>query len=420
MFLNKNLKFKELKIMETQVVAKPQVVTREALASELNLGKNDLYSNPADNKVVDIDPEIVASVQPEVDKFFQNLMDKNKDAAEKTATIYTLGRKAETTKNEFLDRQMKELMTGEGNGQLANGLLNLRDQIAKLDPNLYFGDKSIGGFGSRLARRLAGDNEFFKKLVRKYLDQYTSSETVIQEIVLGLQEGGKKLQRNNITLGGEKTQMRSDVEQLKKAIAFGQLLDEKIEKAIAEATDAEWKQILSEEILFPLRQRINSLRKTRVAKANGILTYEMIVRTNQQLINGILNADQVIEILKIAITEKLAIQDAKKVNEAIAALDKLAGDLLVETSEDLHKVVLEVYKVAAQAGIPIQQLIIAHQNVLATIKDYSKYIQDQLPIMKEEATHVEELNKEVEEANKRMERGSRIGLQISESMKDLF
>lgn len=406
--------------METQQVVKPQVITRETLASEEGVNQSELYFNPKDNPLTDIDPQIVSSVQPEVDKFFQMLMDRSKDSEEKTDTIFTLGRKAESSKNEFLDRQMKELMTGEGNSKLADGLLDLRDEIAKLDPNLYFGDKSLGGLGSRLARRLAGDNEFFKKIIRKYLDQYTSSETVIREIVLGLQEGGKRLDRNNVTLNIERKQMKSDIEQLKKAIAFGQLLDEKIEKAISEVTDAEWKQILSEEILFPLRQRINSLRKTRVAKANGILTYGMIVRTNRQLIAGILNSDQVIEILKMAITEKLAVKDAKKINDAVAALDNLGGALLVEASEDLRNTVMEVYKVAAKAGIAIEQLLAAHQNVLATIQDYSQYIQDQLPIMKEEAARIEDMNKDVEEANKRMDKGSRIGEEISESMKDLF
>jgi uncharacterized protein YaaN involved in tellurite resistance len=406
--------------MPTQVAQqKPQVANRKQLAEDLNLGKNDLSYvdlNPQEKNVLDIDPEIVAQVQPEVDKFLKILLDKKEDATKKTDTIYSLGRRAESRKNEFLDRQMKDLMTQEGNDSLAQGLLDLRDQIAELDPNLYFGEGSINHF----ARWLAGNNKFFKKLVRKYLDKYLSAETVIYQILRGLKEGEGLLERNNVTLKEEKQQMRADVEQLKKAIAFGQLLDGKIEEAVSETQDAEWKQILSEEILFPLRQRINTLQKTRVVKNQSILTYEMIIRTNRQLLNGIKNSDQAIEILKVAITTELALKDAEKVNKAINAMDKLSGDMLVKNSEKLQTVVMEVYKTAARAGIPIEKLVTAQRNALATIENYSKFIQEQLPLMKEEAAHVEELNKEVQAANDKMERGSNIGVKIAESMKDLF
>jgi uncharacterized protein YaaN involved in tellurite resistance len=345
--------------MATQTVEKqkPEVSTRENLAKDLNLGQNDLSYvelDPQEKKILDIDPEIVEQVQPEVDKFLKILLDKKMDATEKTDAVYSLGRKAESRKSEFLGRQMKELMTGEGNDQLAQGLLDLRDQISELDPNLYFGEGSINHF----ARKLAGDNKFFKKLIRKYLDKYETSEVVILQIIRGLKEGEGLMERNNVTLKEEKKQMRLDVEQLKKAIAFGQLLDSKVEAAIAETQDAEWRQILSEEILFPLRQRINTLQKARVAKNQSILTYEMIIRTNRQLINGIKNSDQAIEILKVAITTELALKDAEKVNKAIAAMDQLTGDMLVRNSEKLKTVVMEVFKTAAAAGIPIEKQII--------------------------------------------------------------
>jgi uncharacterized protein YaaN involved in tellurite resistance len=408
--------------MEKQVTSQqPQVVERQQLVTDLNLNENDLsYVDTGSKKALDIDPTIVSEVQPQVDKFLQVLLDKKTDASEKTDYVYSLGRKAEQRKNEFLDRQMKELMAGDGNDQIAQGLLDLRDQISELDPNLYFGDDSLKGSLNTLARKLAGDNKFFKKLIRKYMDKYLTSEMVIVQIVRGLNEGKGLMERNNVTLKQEKAQMRIDVEQLKKAIAFGQLLDEKIETAIAETQDAEWKQILSEEILFPLRQRINTLQKARVAKNQSILVYEMIIRTNRQLINGILNSDQAIEILKTAITTELALKDAEKVNKAIAAMDQLTGDMLVRNSEKLKTVVMEVFKTAAAAGIPIEKLVIAQRNALDAVADHSKFIQDQLPKMKEEALRAQELNKEVESANDKMERGSRIGDKIAESMKDLF
>jgi uncharacterized protein YaaN involved in tellurite resistance len=408
--------------METTNVAqtqKPQVSTRENLAQDLNLGKNDLSYvdlDPQDKKVLDIDPEIVKQVQPQVDKFLQILLDKQKDATEKTDNIYAIGRTAESRKNQFLDRQMKELMTGAGNDQVAQGLLDLRDQISELDPNLYFGEGSINHF----ARKIAGNNKFFKGLIRKYMDKYLSSETVIMQIIRGLNEGRGLMERNNVTLKQEKQNLRADVEQLKKAIAFAQLLDDKIEAAIAETQDAEWKIILSEEILFPLRQRINTLQKSRVAKNQSILVYEMIIRTNRQLINGILNSDQAIEILKTAITTELALKDAEKVNKAIAAMDQLTGDMLVRNSEKLKTTVMAVFKTAAAAGIPIEKLVIAQRNALDAVADHSKFIIEQLPKMKEEALRAQDLNKEVESANDKMERGSRIGEKIADSMKDLF
>ena len=411
--------------METQTVEtkKPEVTTRQKLAEELNLGNNDLTYvdvDPKEKSLFDIDPKIAEQVKPEVDKFFKILMDKEKDSSEKTDAVYSLGRKSAERKNEFLERQMRELMGKDGNQELAEGLLGLRDQIADLDPRLYFSEDSMRGILNNILRKMFGDNKFVQKLRLKYINKYETSEGVIKDIIQGLQAGQGTLERNNIVLADEKKLMRADVEQLKKAIAFGQMLDERIEKAIGEAQDAEWKQILSEEILFPLRQRINTLQKTRVVKNQSILTYEMIMRTNRQLINGIKNSDQAIEILKIAITTELSLRDAKKVNDAINAMDKLSGDMLVANSEKLKTVVMEVYKTAARAGIPIEKLVTAQRNALATLESYSNFIQEQLPKMKEEAAQVEQLNKEVQAANDKMERGSKIGAKIAESMSDLF
>jgi uncharacterized protein YaaN involved in tellurite resistance len=405
--------------METQTIQKPAVETRDKVVEDLNLDKSDLTYVNIDTKEknpLEIDPKIAEQVKPEVDKFFKILMSKSEDASNKTDYIYAIGRTAEMRKNEFLERQMKELMAGNGNDTIAQGLLDLRDQISDLDPNLYFGEGSINHF----MRKLAGDSKFFKKLIRKYSDKYLSAETVIFQIIRGLKEGKALMERNNVTLKQEKQKMREDVEQMKKAIAFAQLLDDKIAAEIASTDDAEWKQILSEEILFPLRQRINTLQKSRVAKNQSILTFEMIIRTNRQLINGINNSDQAVEILKTAITTELALRDVEKVNKAIDAMDQLTGDMLVRNSEKLKENVMAVFKTAARAGIPIEKLVIAQKNALDAVADHSKFIQEQLPLMKAEAERAQDLNKEVEETNKRMERGSKIGEKIAESMKDLF
>jgi uncharacterized protein YaaN involved in tellurite resistance len=236
----------------------------------------------------------------------------------------------------------------------------------------------------------------------------------------GLKTGAGILERNNVSLKQEKQKERNNVEQLKKAIAFGQLLDDKIEQAIMDSEDAEWKQILSEEILFPLRQRISTLQKTRVIKNQSILTYEMIIRTNRQLINCIKNSDQSIAILKNAIIIMFALKDAENINKAVTALDEFDGNTLVSNSEKLKTTVTAAYKSAARAGIPMGKLVTAQQNLLTALTDISSFIQEQLPIMKEEANQAEAMNKEVEAANERMDRGSKIGEKIAESMKDLF
>ncbi len=384
--------------------------------------KNDVKNNSDLDfretvEVEDIDPEIVKEVSPKVDQFFQKLIDKDVKTSDKTNSIDFIGNTAMTSgSNELLDRQIKELMTGAGNKVIVDSLLGLRDQVDALNPHTFnWNGRGLRGMAARFTRRTFGPN-----VLSRYLEKYESSKVIIKDIMDGLKEGKEKLERNNTTLNGEKENMRNQIKAIKKAIVFAKLLQQKLEKEIANASDTEWADLLQQEMLFPVTQRINALEKGRVVKNQGIMSFEVIVRTNRQLINGIRNSDMTIDTLKIALTQKMAVKDARQVNDALAALNDLTGNMLVENAKELNETVVEVFKTAAQNGIDMQKITEAVQHTLSAVDNYRTFINEITPVLKDEANQIDTLNKDVEKENEKMQKGNALRSQLTKDLAEIF
>ena len=62
-------------------------------------------------------------------------------------------------------------------------------------------------------------------------------------------------------------------------------------------------KFVSEELLFPLRQRIQDLQQQLLVNQQGFLTIEMIIRNNKELIRGVNRAlNTTVSALQVAVT----------------------------------------------------------------------------------------------------------------------
>lgn len=93
-------------------------------------------------------------------------------------------------------------------------------------------------------------------------------------------------------------------------------MDESIEAQIELAKlrneDPDKIRFITEEVLFPLRQRVMDLQQMLVVNQQGIMAIEVVVRNNKELIRGVDRAKNVtISALKISVTVASALYNQK-------------------------------------------------------------------------------------------------------------
>ena len=102
------------------------------------------------------------------------------------------------------------------------------------------------------------------------------------------------------------------------------LMDAEIESQVEAAKirqESEDKiRFITEEVLFPLRQRVMDLQQMLVVNQQGIMAIEVVIRNNKELIRGVDRARNVtVTALKISVTVASALYNQKIVLKNRAA-----------------------------------------------------------------------------------------------------
>jgi uncharacterized protein YaaN involved in tellurite resistance len=255
--------------------------------------------------------DVSTDLDEKANDVIENLLNPDTDQNAKRSAVDNMGAETQreiTRLSKMLDEPIKELAkTGQNGGPVAKALLDLKEEVEELDP-AKFDFTSASGFFNSLAKFLP----FGKKPIGRYFAKYMSAEDVIERIIDSLKVGREQLKRDNITLGQDKERMMKAMERLKKAIQLAKLMDQKLQYKVDREIPAEdpQHQFIKEELLFPLRQRIMDLQQTLNVNQQGILTIEVIIRNNRELIRGVDRALNVtVTALQIAVACALALNN---------------------------------------------------------------------------------------------------------------
>ena len=134
---------------------------------------------------------------------------------------------------------------------------------------------------------------------------------------------------------------------LKKAIQLAKKMDQKLQyKLDREIKDDDTqRKFIEEELLFPLRQRIIDLQQTLNVNQQSILTIEVIIRNNRELIRGVDRALNVtVTALQIAVACALALNNQEIVLKKIDALNTTTSNLIKNNAERLKTQGVEIHK----------------------------------------------------------------------------
>ncbi len=311
--------------------------------------------------------------------------------------------RASSEKNTLLQVSVGNLSkTGDEGGQVAKGLTELHLQLKDLDPSAVDFAKS-GLLGK------------FLNPLRTYFAKYQKADTIISDIILSLDKGKTILKNDNTTLEIEQQTLRELTKKLQKEIQLGLLMDQEIETQIEAAKvrgESEDKiRFITEEVLFPLRQRVMDLQQMLVVNQQGIMAIEVVIRNNKELIRGVDRARNVtVSALKISVTVAGALYNQRIVLKKIELLNQTTDNLISGTSRMLKEQGAAIHKQSLETSISADTLKQAFSDVLSALDSISTYKQEALPKMRETISHFRELADNGEKQILRLEKGSTLGL----------
>ena len=298
--------------------------------------------------------------------------------------------------------------TNEG-GEVANALVNLKLKVEELDPGQF-------DFEPGWLTRSMGMLPFVGTPLKRYFTKYENASTVMDAIIRSLRQGREQLSRDNMTLADDQKAMRALTLKLERAIKLARLIDQKLSDALSVeiAADDPRHKFISEELLFPLRQRIQDLQQQMLVNQQGYLTTELVIRNNKELIRGVNRANNVtVNALQVAVTLALALANQKIVLEKIEAMTKTTEGLIAGTAERLKTQGVEIHKRASSTQLDMEVLKKAFDDIRLALDDIARYRQEALPKMAQSIIEMDELAVRSEEEIRKFEKAAKVSQDFS-------
>ncbi|WP_134767307.1 toxic anion resistance protein [Nocardioides sp. 1609] len=322
-------------------------------------------------------PPVAAAVLPELDAKVEGFLAAlgstqagSPEFAAQAENVRTMGdaeiRKAAETSNRMLDKPVTALKEGgiaQGSA-VGRTLLELRRTVEDLDPSQATGAKrwlDLLPFGDKIT-------DYFRK--------YQSAQTQLNGILHSLRNGQDELQRDNVALNLEKTNLWAVMGRLNQYVYVAERLDAKLAARIAELelSDPEAAKALSQDVLFYVRQKHQDLLTQLAVSIQAYLAIDIIIKNNIELIKGVDRASTTtVSALRTAVIVAQALGNQKFVLDQITALNTTTSGMIQRTSEMLKENSAAIQEQAASSTIGIEQLQAAFANIYATMDSIDEF-----------------------------------------------
>lgn len=355
------------------------VADEQVVRQELGL------DTPAVNVSVAPDPALLKQAETAVGKLLA--VDPENVAAARSAksSVETMGANLQTeaaAASKMLEQPLHAMMKhGEEGGAVAKSLIDLKVQVEALDPAQFEFEQ---GWLLRLLGKLPGVGTPLKR----YFSRYQTAGAVIDNIVLSLEKGRDQLKRDNITLADDQDRMRQLCLKLEQLIGLGRAIDAQLDKALSETIprDDPRYTFLQQEVQYLLRQRIQDLQQQLLVSQQSVLTIEMIIRNNKELIRGVGRAlDVTVNALRVAATLAIALANQKIVLDKIQAVTRTTETMLAQNAERLKTQGVAIHKQGAQTQLDLQVLEQCFEDIRQAMDEVSRFRMESLPKM---ASHI--------------------------------
>ena len=343
-----------------------------------------------------VSEEAIPVLDAKVDEYMTALATAQPASPEFSAqaeNVRTMGdadiRKAAETSNRLLDRPVQALKKGglaEGS-EVGKTLLELRRTVEELDPSALTG-----------TRKWLGIIPMGDKVV-DYFRRYQSAQSQLNGILHSLRNGQDELQRDNVALNMEKTNLWAAMGRLNQYVYIAERLDAKLSAKIAELqiSDPDTAKSLNQDVLFYVRQKHQDLLTQLAVSIQSYLAIDIIIKNNIELIKGVDRASTTtISALRTAVIVAQALGSQKLVLDQIAALNTTTSGMIQRTSEMLKDNSAAIQEQAASSSIGIEQLQAAFANIYATMDSIDEFKLKALDTMSADHRRPRERGREVQ------------------------
>jgi uncharacterized protein YaaN involved in tellurite resistance len=353
-------------------------------------------------------PEEVARLQAVAESNVAEIMTldidefaKKKDILQSIESFGADSMKRAAAKNSLLQVTVGDLSKdGDEGGLVARGLMDLQRELKDLDPSLI--DFTRTGILGKLFDP-----------IRSYFAKYQKADAAIADIIVSLDKGKTILKNDNTTLEIEQQAMRDLTKKLMKEIQLGTLMDESIENQIEAARarneDLEKVKFVTEEVLFPLRQRFMDMQQMIVVNQQGVMAAEIVIRNNKELMRGVERAKNVtITALGISVMVAGALYNQNIVLKKIQMLNEITNNFITSNAKMLKGQGVEIQKQSMEANISVETMKTAFADVMDALDSISTYKQEALPKMRDTINQFKELAAKGEEQISQLEKGHKL------------
>ncbi|MBZ9715209.1 toxic anion resistance protein [Deinococcus multiflagellatus] len=334
-------------------------------------------------EMVPLSPEDRARLEQMAQAFAQDVLSAGTHTPEfkrKLDAVHELGlpeqRAAAQSSNRMLDRPLRATRAGalaEGS-DILRGLTDLRRTVEDLDP-------SRAPTPRRLFGKLPGGRK-----VQSHLDKYQSAQSHLNGILEALYRGQDELRRDNATIETEKVHLWDTMQKLRQYAHVGKAVDEALTQRLHElqATDPEKARMVSEELLFAVRQRVTDLLTQLAVSIQGYLALDLVRRNNLELIKGVDRATTTtVSALKTALMVSQALGTQQAVLGQVTALNDTTGKMIGSTAQLLKQQSTEIQRQAGSATVDPQIIQAAFRDVYGALDAISAYRQQALDRFRE-------------------------------------
>jgi len=276
-------------------------------------------------------------------------------------------RRAAETSNRLLSTPVKALKEGgisEGS-TVGKTLLELRRTVEDLDP----------GQDKALSRKILGVIPLGGKL-ENYFRKYQSSQDHLNAILHALRSGQDELTRDNVALNMEKQNLWTTMGRLNQYVYIAEQLDKQLEARVSQMqlADPERAKVLSEDVLFYVRQKHQDLLTQLAVSIQSYLAIDIIIKNNLELIKGVDRASTTtVSALRTAVIVASALGNQRLVLDQITALNTTTSEMIQRTSEMLKDQSAGIREQAAASTIGLQQLQTAFANIYQTMDTIDQF-----------------------------------------------
>lgn len=324
-------------------------------------------------EMIPLTPEEQARLDQMARSFAQDVLNASANSPEfrrKLDAVHDLGlpeqRAAAQSSNRMLDRPLRATKIGalaEGS-DILKGLTDLRRTVEDLDPNR-----------TPTPRRFFGMLPGARK-VQNALDKYQSANAHLNGILESLYRGQDELRRDNATIETEKVHLWETMQKLRQYAHVGKAVDEALTAELAQLqqTDPEKARVVSEELLFAVRQRVTDILTQLAVSIQGYLALDLVRRNNLELIKGVDRATTTtVSALKTALMVSQALGTQQAVLGQVNAVNETTGKMISSTAQLLNKQSTQIQQQAGSATVDPQVIQAAFREVYGALDAISTY-----------------------------------------------